>query len=236
MNSVNQMEKPKGLAGKFAKFAVRAGIALVVVYFVAGLVWRFSGSNQWEFKEEKNGVKVYTLKAPGLDSHQVKGIVRLRSTLAGLVKFMQDPSVCDEVGCYESRMFEREDDQVQYYTFRYDVPLVFKTREFVVKAQFHQDPRTKIVTLQFDAAPEKLPPNKCCFRITDMNNVWRFKPLGDGMVEIEYVMNMNEGGYIPYILLNTGGPQVMTGLLPELEKMVGKEKYQSAKFDFITEK
>lgn len=236
MNAEIAVTKPKRWGRRIAKFLLWAVVLLVIAYWVATLVWRFSGSNTWEFVGEKNGVKVYSLKSPGTDTLQVKGITRVRSTLAGLVAFMQDAEVCSEIGCSHSRMVERVDDQLQYYTFRYEYPLRFKPRDFVVKAQFHQDPKTRNVLLQFDAVPDKLPLQDCCFRVTDMNNVWWFKPLGDGQVELEYTMNMSEGGYIPHFLLNSYRPEVMFEVLPALQKLLEREKYQSAKYDFIVEK
>ncbi|MFZ5638602.1 MAG: hypothetical protein ACOY82_18645 [Pseudomonadota bacterium] len=236
MSAAVEVAKPRKWGRRIAKFALYAVLSAVAAYVVAGWIWRFSGSNQWEFMEEKNGVKVYSLKSPGSDSLQVKGVMRMRTTLAGLVAFMQDPTVCDDVGCTHSRMFERVDDQVQYYTFRYDFPLWFKPRDFVVKGQFHQNPKTREVVLEFDAEPDKLPLQDCCFRIADMNNTWRFIPLGNGEVEVQYTMNMDEGGFLPHLLLNNVRPGVMTGLMPELPRLVDKPKYQTAKFDFIVEK
>ena len=236
MRNGNSIALPKAWVKRPLNILTLVSLSLVSLFFVARLIWRFSGSNQWEFVQEKNGVKVYSLKAPGLDVEQVKGIVRVRSTLAGIVKFMQDPDVCNDIGCYESKMLDRVDDQLQYFSFRYHYPFPFHAREFVVRAQFYQNPHTKEVFLEYAAAPDRVPPNDCCFRITDMNNTWRFTPLENGQVEIEYTVNMNDGGFVPDLLLNMKRPQVMFAILPRLQGLLDKEKYQSAKFDFIKEK
>jgi hypothetical protein len=55
-------------------------------------------SNRWGLSLGKNGEKVYTLKESGVNMIQVKGHVRIRSTLAGTVRFMQDPAAGDDVG------------------------------------------------------------------------------------------------------------------------------------------
>lgn len=208
---------------------------LILIYLIVSTIWRYSGSNTWELMREENNVKVYSLKAPGSDLLQVRGVVNIRSTLAGLIEFMQDPTVCDRIGCYESRMIEYVDERLQYYTFRYDYPLGFNTREFVVKLQAHQYPNSGEVILEFTAAPEKLPQDDCCVRITDLKNSWIFKPVGNGEVEVQYTMNMQEGGFLPSFLLNKVRPKVMTTLLPRLEDMVSDERYQNAQFDFIAE-
>lgn len=211
------------------------GGLIILALLVASMVWRYSGSNKWEFLDEKNGVRVYTLKAPGSDIEQAKGVTQVSATLGSLVKFMQDPDVCDDVGCLASRMIERVDDQVQYYYFTYDLPLGFKTRDFMVKTQFYQDPRTRAVLVEFDAIPEKIPLEDCCFRVTEMNNSWKFTPIGNGRVEIEYIVNMNEGGFLPNLLINQEHRNLMFGVLPQLETWVNREKYKGAKYDFVKE-
>ena|SRR5215813_9268886 len=232
----NSVAKPKRWTNRILKILLVVSVSLVTLLFVAQLIWRFSGSNQWELVQEENGVKAYTLKAPGLDLEQVRGVVRVRSTLAGIVKFMQDPDVCHDVGCYESRLVERVDDQLNYYTFQYLYPFPFRTREFVIREQCYQNPHTKEVFVGVAAAPDKTPPNDCCFRVTDMNNFWRFTPLENGEVEIEYTVNMNDGGFMPALMSNMVRHKLMFKLLPRMQSLLNKEKYQGAKFDFIKEK
>jgi hypothetical protein len=176
------------------------------------------------------------LKTPGLDSIQVKGIVQVRSTLSGIVAHMQDYNGCIPLGCLEPKLVERMDDQVQYYFFRYERSFPYQDREFLIRAQFHQNPHTKEVLVNFDAAPDKLPLNDCCFRVTDLNNKWRLTPLENGLVEMEYTQKMNVGGFIPDLYLNMGRPRGMASVLSKMQSLLDKKKYQDAKFDFIKEK
>jgi hypothetical protein len=225
--------KPKRLVKQVLKVLVLVGVCLAALFFVARLIWRFSGSNQWEFVQEVKGVKIYSLKAPGLDLKQFKGIVRVRSTLASIIKFMQDPEICPDVGCHDLKVIERVDDQLQYWSFRYSLPFPFQTREFVTRVQVSQNQQTKEVLMWVAAAPDKTPPHDCCFRVTDMNNTWRLTPLENGQVDIEYVINMNQGGFVPDLFLNVGTPRFMLLILPNLQGFLNREKYRDAKFDFI---
>jgi hypothetical protein len=207
---------------------------LVAALFIARVLWTLSGSNKWEFVGEQNGVKVYSLKTPGSDVKKFKAVFQIRSTLGGLVKYMQDPHACDDYGCENARTIEREDDQLQYAAFQVKLPAPFHKREFVIRQQFHQDPQTKAVLVEYAAAPDKAPPDACCFRVTDMANTWRLTPRGNGLVEIEYTVNMNEGGFIPELVKNLARPKYMYALT-NLQGFVNREKYQSAKFDFVKE-
>jgi hypothetical protein len=116
------------------------------------------------------------------------------------------------------------------------LPFPFRPREFVVRSQIHQDALTKDVLLVYAAAPDKVPPNDCCFRVNNMNNAWRFTPLGNGQIDIVYVMNMNEGGYIPDLLLNRLRPKLVYGVLKGLQRLLDREKYHAVKLAFIEEK
>ena len=220
---------------KFFKWFVVALGMIALLSFVYGVAWRYSGSNQWKLVGERNGVTVFYLKAPGLDIVQVRGVIRARTTLSRLVMFMQDPDVCDDVGCYQSRTIEYVDEQLQYNSFRFDVPFGKSPREFVVRTQFYQHPESKQVVAQFTAVPDRIPFDSCCLRITRMNNTWRFTPLEEGMVEVEYTIDMDEAGYLPKFMLNFGHRELAFEVLPHIERWANRDKYQNAKFSFLTE-
>jgi hypothetical protein len=236
MENENSAAQPRTLGRKTLSVLLRVGVSLLALYFIAGVIWRYSGSNKWEFVGEKNGVKVYSLKQPGADLKQMKGVLRVRSTLAGLVKLMLDPAFSNKMGLKETQILERVNDQLVYSYFKAPLPFPFQTREFVVRTQSYQNPRTKEVLMEVAAAPDRLPSNSCCFRVTEMNNTIRFTPLENGQVEIEYTQNVNEGGFLPDLLLNTMRPRVMFYGLPKLQGFLDKKEYQDAKSDFITEK
>jgi hypothetical protein len=236
MSNENSTTKARTWPKKVLKIIWIGCISLAALFFVVRLTWRFSGSNQWEFIGEQNGVKAYTLKEPGSDVKQVKGVMRLHSTMDQLVSLMQDPDICDDLGCTESRTLEWVDEQLQFDYFRLPLPFPLKTREFVVRTQYYRNPHNNEVILEVSAAPDKIPPNPCCFRVTEMNNTMRFTPLGNGEVEMEYIVKQNEGGFIPDLFVNLMRPNVMFYAMPRIREFVGRPKYQNAKFSFLAEK
>lgn len=229
--------KPRTWARKLGRGLLYTIAALFVLGFVAKMIWKYSGSNQWELvaQNKKHTVKIYALKAPGDELEQIKAVGRMHTSLAGIVKFMQDSDVCNDIGCTNSRVLERVDDQLQYNTFRFAYPFPFRAREFVVRSHFSQNPRTKEILLEYAAAPEMLPPSDCCYRITRMNNIWRFRPLGNGVVEAECLLNVDEGGFMPAILVNRVRRKVLLYAMPGIGKLMNKPKYQDAKFDWVKE-
>jgi hypothetical protein len=235
MEETNSTPKSKRWYWKGLKIVALAGGSLLAALYVVHICWVLSGSGRWEFVGEKNGVKVYSLKAPGSELEQVKGVVRVHSTLSGLVAFMQDPDICSDLGCHDARMLERVDDRVQYSSARFDFPFPFRTRELVVRTQTYQNPHTKEVLMWVSAVPDRIPPNPCCVRLTNLNNTWRYTSLGDGEVEVEHVENVNEGGFVGLLFTNRGLRDLMYDGLPRVQNIVSRPKYQNAKVDFIEE-
>jgi hypothetical protein len=235
MRSEEPVSKLRTRARRLARIVAILVVSLVVLSVVARVIWRFSGSNQWELAIDKDGVKVYSLKAPGSDLIQARGIVRVRSTMDGLVAFMRDPAACIDYGCHDVRSIERVDDWLDYGSFRFDLPFPFKPREFVIRTQVHQSLATKEVLLVNTAAPHKAPPSDCCVRVTEMNNTLRFTPIGDGQIEIDYFMSMHEGGYLPDLMLNWQRPRLVYGVLRGMQRMLDRPKYRTAKLEYLAE-
>lgn len=220
---------------RLGKILFRAAVSLVVLLFFAQLIWKFSGSNKWEPVLEKDGIKIYSLKAPGSDLKQFKAVGRIHSTLPGIVAWLQDPNACLVQGCTGSYIIEQVGEQLQYDYFQYDwAP--FGKRDFVITSQFYQNPNTKEVVMTVGANPDKVPLKDGFFRVTNLNNRWRLTPLENNQVEIEIENNMDPGGTVPTAMFNMRRPRGMYQILSHLEGWVSKEKYQTAKFDFIKNK
>lgn len=227
--------KPKSRLRKVGRFLLTGTVWTLALLFVAHLIWKYSGSNQWEVVGEKKGVKVWKLKAPGSELIQVKGTTRVRSSLSAVVALMQDDEMCKDIGCHGAMAINRIDAQLEHAAFRYSLPGPFRTREFVIRQHLFQHPKTKQVFLEYSAVPDAIPPDDCCFRVTHMKNTWIFTPVGDGHVDIQYEVNMSEGGFLPYPLLNKLRPQSVYFILRGMPKWLAKEKYRDVKYAFLDE-
>ena len=226
------------MSGRLKKIAKYFLFACVAIALAAHLIFKYSGSGQWEPHSERKGVRIYSMKTPGSTLKKFKGVVRVRSTLTAAMALQQDPEVCQWVNCYESRMFEKVDERVQYYTFRWNYPFFFRPREFVIKQQFSRVPETNALLVDVIAAPDKLPPNDCCVRVETMHNTWKYTPLKNGDMELEYVINSDDGGFFPYFLANEGAPAFMRYMLPKMQTILDKQqqKFPNAKFELLGEK
>lgn len=202
VSSTGPVPAPARKKGRIKRFLLRSLMVIVAVAVIGHFSYKYSGSEEWHALPEKDGVKVFWQKVPGSTLVKYKGVTRLRSSLTSVTRFMQDPTACDDVGCTDYVVLDTVSPQVQYMSFVYNYG-PFDRRQFVVKVDVSQDPKTKDVKVHYIGDANRIPPNDCCIRVPHMNNQWMFKPVGDGEIEVEYTVDMYEGGMIPYFVYNT---------------------------------
>lgn len=237
----SQPKQPaKGRRRLFKFFKIFFGIVFVLI--IAGVVtdwiWVRSGDNQWKEVINRDGVVVHSLKAPGSFVVQLKAKKRMKTNLSGLISAMQDMDAMCSEGCYEAVIVDRVDSptsQVVYTYSLFDMPFPLTDREWVLENKFRQDPDTHEIIYKIDAVPYLVPEKDGFVRITHFNNKWRFIPVGNGEVDVEWYMDMSYGGYVANLFHNLVIPNIMPESMHEIERIVQDEKYQNAKFEFVTE-
>jgi hypothetical protein len=229
----------RSLWRKAVKVLAIAGAVLIVLLIVAHFAWKYSGSNQWELALDRSGVRVYALKAPGTPLKQFRAVTRMKTTLNRIVAAMTDTSTeaCAEFvpGCVSGAILEPWSVQSRQYVQAYRVafPRPFTPRDLIVKTTFSQDPKSKSMLVECTALPDALPRDACCIRVTEMHNSWRYTPVGNGEIEVEFLANYDAG--IPYVIFNRAGPIGMPQILKRLEGFFNKPKYQQTTFPFVSE-
>jgi len=230
---------------RFLKYGMIGSAFLLSGVFVANWLWLISGSNQWELKIDEDGTQVYTLKTPGSSMLKIKGVTQSNEfTLSNHLAPFLDESIQDDncgewvAGCTRYEILKPWDPQTQYNVTMWTISLFepFAPREFLLQGHLSQDPKTKVVTLENIAVPNKAPLNDCCLRLTHVHNVWTYTPLGDGTIKVEFVSDFDMGGAFPRFLLNLGGPSEIHKMLTvDNPQLLRQEKYRNAVLDFIDE-
>jgi hypothetical protein len=215
----------RSLVRRIARIAGIAVSALVVFAGVAFVAFYLYGWRAWKPIDERNGIATSSMKPSGSSLVVYRGLTRFKGSLTSLTRFMQDPSTCDDVGCTDVKILETVSPQTQYMAFVYDYD-PFDKRQFVVKVDVQQDAATKEVVVRYTGYPDRLPPDNCCVRVPRMNNTWRFRPVGNGEVEVEYVIDEAEGGLIPFFIANQIHESVAYQALKNIRKFVQSEKFQ----------
>ena len=215
------------------------GVAAIAVLVVWHFVWKYSGSNQWELLRDEKGIKIYSRKVPGVAQKDFKAISRVDLSLNGVVAAFAatDTPACAEWfrGCVSAQTIQPWNSRDLSYInmWRMPFPAPFSPREVLIKEQVSQDPQSKVVLVMFQALPDAVPRNKCCFRVPYYGNSWRFTPVGNGVLEVEFIMHPDAG--IPYPMVNMAMPKSLYRMFIRMPKLLKQDKWQHTRFDRIQE-
>ena len=217
--------------------------SIVFTCLVMERFWVMSGSSQWKLEIDRDGTQVYSMKVPGDSIVKFRGVTQYGYTYSHMLSAFIDAESftkdCGKLaaGCVEYRFLKPWDPQhmtnTQYWRTELGGP--FQNREVVVNGKIFQDKDTKVILLENSAAPSLIPPNDCCVRISQLHNTWKYTPLANGKVEVEYIQNFAGGGFIPDFLLAFGAEPVFQLMHVDIPKLLDNEKYRRAKLDFIEE-
>lgn len=210
-------------------------LALALAAAVAHVAFKYSGDGQWEYLTERKGVTVYARKVPGKTLKEFRAVFRVNATLSSIISFMQDDESDLDVDFYAVKVIELINPQDKISYFRSGFPKPIQDRDFVVRHTFAQEPATKAINYVLRAVPDRIPVESCCIRVPRMDNNWRFTPLKNHDVEIDWVIDMDVGGLMPYFMINQAHPEIMVDFGSSLQAIFRRPKYVNAKLDWITE-
>src|SRR5580692_1806942 len=137
-------------------------------------------------------------------------------------------SMSREIGLYDHRVIEQHGDREVTTAWKQPLVSFLQPREFVVKSELSQDPETKALLYTVTGAPNRIPPDNCCVRIPLMKNRWTLNPLKAGDLEVEWLVEMDIGGAVPYVLQNEVLPEGMWTFAPKVQEIIEQDKYKNA--------
>lgn len=232
---------PKKIKSPLWKKLYFAFSLFLLAAVVAHFSWVASGSAQWELAKDEDGVKVYTLKAPG------DALLKVRTVMEGdytLTQLTSQHIVDDNLdtcrawvpGCKEFTRIQNFDPVRGYDKdmWRLDFPGPFDDRELLITTIYEQNKQTKQVALDVVAIPNALPHTPGVVRVERMHNRWTFTPKPNGKIEVALIQDNDLLGFFPYFLINfIIADESHKFFATELRTSLKKEKYVNAKLDFI---
>lgn len=233
------MTQPRRGVRKIVKFLAYGSVTAAAALTVAHFAWKYSGSNQWKLVQEKNGVKVYSMKVPGDTRERFKAVTRVKTTLNRVATAFNDTTTagCRNFvpGCDAGPVLKAWDsaslNYIQYYQIKNPAP--FSPRDLVIKTQMSRDPQTRGLVMEMTALPELVRRDACCVRMTQLQNRWRLTPLDNGTIELEFTQN--DDPRIPYWLYNHVMPIGLTYLRRNVERVCNKAKYGKTEYAFLNQ-
>lgn len=206
---------------------------LILALLVFPAFSRIQAQDDWIFKNEKEGVKVYYRKTS--DVYELKLITSLKVPLSGLVLLLSEVDNYPKWGykVIESRELNKVSDMETYYYSKLDFPWPLDDRDIIVRSKMEQDPTTRRITATSIAQPDYLPANKGVVRMRTAKTTWTLIPGHGGWTYVEYYIYSDPGGSLPDWLVNMALEVGPRETIKNIRNFIMQEKYQSAKLAHV---
>lgn len=208
---------------------------IIIILFFLLKITGVSAQTNWELKNEKSGIKVYTSAVSDSKFKAIKVDCELKASLSQIVKVLLDIKNGPE-WLYHTKLCtlikQVSPDELYYYS-EINIPWPVQNRDFVAHLKVHQNPDTKVVTIDGPAVPGFMPLKSGIVRVRSSKSLWVITPLTKDRIRVVYTLQLDPGGNLPAWLVNLfaaeGPMKSFEGLLLQLKKPV----YQNAELAFI---
>ena len=210
--------------------------AITVLAIISHFAWTHSGTGEWKVVSDTDGVQISTQKVPGESALKYKVNMRVEARLSDVVAFLSETETGNDLGAYDIRRIEEVSAPPVFYaydTYKLRLPQPLGELEVVIINQYAQDPLTKTVRVNVNAAPNKLPLDPGIRRIVHLSNSWTLTPLAGGGVNMESVSEMDLG--MPYVMANAAMPSVILENFSNIRALLKLDKYKNKQPAFIAE-
>ena len=207
-------------------------------------------ATEWQevIHDKENDIIVYQRR---LDSGlpEFKGITHIDSTLHGCVALIRDVDSMPEwvSRTIMAKVLRRISDTevIAYHVSRVEWP--FRNRDAIVHTRLEQDPKTLAITIRGQSLSNYDGPSDFDFhaiekqyhRMSDIRSSWTFIPKPDGRIEVIFQGAGNPGGHTSMRLIRWIMKLVVSEspyqTLKNMRQIIGRSKYQQARFDFVTD-
>ena len=208
------------------------------ILFATLLLLKVTGvyaQTDWNLKNEKNGIKVYSSRVSNSKFKAIKVECELNATASQLVEVLLDIKACPEWLDHTKSctLIKQVSPSELYYYSEVSIPWPVQNRDFVAHLVVHQNPETKVVTMDGPAVAGFVPIKEGIVRVHSSRSLWIITPLKKSLVKVVYTLQVDPGGDVPAWLVNllaTQGPmKSFEGLIAQLKKPA----YQNASLSFI---
>jgi ribosome-associated toxin RatA of RatAB toxin-antitoxin module len=232
----------KCVSSQFKKYSRKLPVkklytSILILFILISHPLRSSAdSTDWTLQKNENGISVYTRLTQGSHLKEVRVVNVVSSSLSSLIALLLDVKNYPNwiYGCSEASILNVINDHEQYQYQVTDVPWPVSDRDVASHFKIEQDAATKIVTVINTGKPGYIPEKKDRVRVQHFQSNYKFTPLPDGKVKVEFELFVDPGGNVPAWLINSN---IVTAPYKTTVAMIKQlPGYQNASVAFITEK
>jgi hypothetical protein len=191
----------------------------------------------WKLKTDKDEVQVYIKAEENSSYKSVKTVTTMRTTLSAVSAILLDVLKTPDwvYGTKQCSLLKKESPTSLYYYAEMGMPWPVSNRDFVIRISLSQNPQTKVVTVIATNLPTYIPEKDGIVRIQRSSGRWTISPVGNGMVRVEYILQIDPGGSLPASIVNMFSYNGPFQSFKNLRVQVNKPEYAKAQLPFITE-
>ncbi len=192
----------------------------------------FSGipaDSTWILEKDKNGIKVYTRKAEGLEFKEFKAITTVNAPVSALVALVIDvetyPEWVENVKSSKILKVVNENEIIYYNEIK--VPWPLSNRDNIVITKVIQNSGTNVVKVVMKGRPDYLPEDPDIVRMPKANGFWEFLQGENNETEVYLQYLADPGGNVPAWIVNMFVVDGPYQTLMNMKEFVKKEKYKN---------
>lgn len=187
-----------------------------------------SAQYNWALKSNRDGIKVYSSLVPDSKFKAIKVECDMKATPAQLVRVLMDVKACPE-WVYHTKsctMLKQLSPNEVYYYSEVSIPWPAENRDFVAHLTVHQNPETKVVTVDGPAVAGMVPVKEGVTRIYESKGQWIITPINKDNVKVVYTLQVDPGGNFPAWLINLLAAEGPVKSFQALREQIKKPAYQ----------
>ena len=186
-----------------------------------------TSSLAWTLEHKSDGIEIFTKQMQNSDFKAFRGTVTVNSSLLNVVAHHVDLQAMPEwlQDCKKSELISSANGRDFYIYQQTDAPWPVSDRDYVLHMHFEQDPANYVVTISFEATQAFKKSDNDCVPVSKLEGYWRFTPLQDNKVLIEYETYADPSGDIPSWLANAFVVDQPLGTLKKLKERVENKQY-----------
>ena len=183
---------------------------LILLLFLPGTVSLFA-QNEWVFKKEKDGIKIYTRHGEHSKFNDLKVELDLRGTISQLSSILLDVEkypqwfYATKTGILIKRIGNNE---IIYYS-EIETPWPLDNRDYYGDLKITTDSISRSLTATCTGIREYLPEKKDLVRIPMSKTTWYVSTTADKVMHLVFFIELDPGGTVPAWIFNlfaTKGP------------------------------
>jgi len=177
---------------------------LKILIFLTLLTKLATAQDEWTFKTQSDGIKVYSNKNSALKVKPVKVECTFNATPIQLAAVLLDiKNYSDWVYKTKLTLLVKQISATDlYYYSELAMPWPAQNRDFAAHITATQNPETKVITVDAPSVAGMVPEKDGITRVKKSNGKWVLTPVGNDKVNVTYYLQIEPDGGAPAWLIN----------------------------------